>query len=378
MKESVRLGRIAGIAVGFNWSLLVVAGLLAIGLAGGRLPAEAPGYSKTAYALAGGLTALAFLAGVLAHELSHALVARREGLNVKGIVLWLMGGVTQIDGDSATPGSELRISGVGPLVSLLLGLGFGAVYVVGGWLGLGRLWGATFGWLAVINVALAVFNLLPGAPLDGGRVFHSWLWRRSGDRLRATRTVSRVGRALGAVLVAVGVFEFIGMSSFEGLWLGFVGWFLMGAARAEDSSAAVQHALDGVRVADLMSPWPLVGPGWLTVQAFGDEYASRSSQPAWPVERWGGGLAGLVPVAAIQSVPGPQRSVVRAVDLAIPMERLAVAGPLEPAIDLAARMGELKTGWALVFDGDRLVGLVSWPAVAEALRRGGMPVAGRA
>jgi Zn-dependent protease len=376
MKESVRLGRIAGVEVGFNWSLLVVAALLALGLAQGRLPAEAPGYPKVAYAVAGALTALAFLGGVLIHELSHAIVARREGLKVDGIVLWLMGGITRIDGDSPTPGAELRISGVGPLTSLLIGLAFGVIGLVSGAFGAGRLWGATIGWLAVINVALAVFNLLPGAPLDGGRVFHSWLWRRSGDRWRATRTVSRVGRGVGALLVGLGIVEFsTGIGGGEGLWLALVGWFLMSAASAEERSAQVRHALLGVRAADLMMPWPMVGPGWLTVQAFFDDYASRSWQPAWPVERWGGGLAGLLPVAALQAVPPAQRMAVRAIDLAIPLEQVPVGRPDEPIVDVVGRMNELRSAWALVLDGERVVGLISSEAVAEAIRRRGAPVA---
>jgi Zn-dependent protease len=376
MKESVRLGRISGVAVGFNWSLLFIAAFLALGLSGGRLPAEAPGYPRLAYAVAGALTAVAFLAAVLAHELSHALVARREGLEVDGIVLWLLGGFTRINGDSPTPGAELRISGVGPLVSLLIGIGFGVVAVASHWLGLGRLWGATVGWLAVINIGLAVFNLLPGAPLDGGRVLHSWLWRRSGNRLRATQTASWAGRILGGVLIGLGVFEFAtGRGGGEGLWLGLVGWFLIAAARGEAGFAEVRQVLEGVRVADLMATWPMVGPGWLTVDAFWNEYVSRSPQPAWPVERWGGGLAGLVPVATLQAVGAAQRWSVRTVDLAIPVDHLASAKPEEPVLDVYGRMVEGRMGWALVWDGPQLVGVLALTTISDAIRRGRVPVA---
>lgn len=374
MKESVRLGRISGVAVGFNWSLLFIAAFLALGLAGGRLPAEAPGYPRLAYSVAGALTAVVFLAAVLAHELSHALVARREGLEVDGIVLWLLGGLTRIKGDSPNPGAELRISGVGPLVSLVIGVAFGVVALVSGWLGLGRLWDATVAWLAVINIGLAVFNLLPGAPLDGGRVLHSWLWRRSGDRLRATRNASRAGQVLGTLLVGVGVLEFAtgrGGRGGEGLWLALVGWFLIAAARGEESAAHVHHRLDGVRAGDLMAPWPMVGPGWLTVDAFWNEYASRSPQPAWPVERWGGGLAGLVTVASLQAVGAAQRWSVRTIDLAIPIDRLPVARPEQPALDVYTSMVEGRVGWALVFDGPQLVGVLAIDAVSDAIRRGG-------
>jgi Zn-dependent protease len=373
MKESVRLGRISGVAVGFNWSLLLIATFLALGLAGGRLPAEAPGYPRLAYSVAGALTAVVFLAAVLAHELSHALVARREGLEVDGIVLWLLGGITRINGDSPTPGAELRISGVGPLVSLLIGVGFGLVALASGWLGLGRLWGATVAWLAVINIGLAVFNLLPGAPLDGGRVLHSWLWRRSGNRLRATRTASRAGRVLGTLLIGAGAFEFAtgrGGGGGEGLWLAMIGWFLIAAARGEEATAQVHDTLDGVRAGDLMVPWPMVGPGWLTVDAFWNEYASRSPQPAWPVEQWGGGLAGLVPVASLQAVQAAQRWSVRTVDLAIPIDRLPVARPEQPALDVYASMVQGRVGWALVYDGPQLVGVLALATVSDAIRRG--------
>jgi Zn-dependent protease len=376
MKESLRLGRIAGVAVGCNWSLLFVAAFLALGLAGGRLPAEAPGYPRAAYALAGVLTAVVFLAGVLAHELSHALVARREHLEVDGIVLWLLGGYTKINGESPDPGVELRISGAGPLVSLLIGVAFGVVAVAGHWLGAGRLWDATIGWLAVINVALAVFNLLPGAPLDGGRVLHAALWRRSGDRLRATRTVSRTGQALGAVVLGLAAVELLtGRNTGDAIWLGLVGWFLLGAAKAEDGQARVTQALQGVRVGDLMAPWPMVGPGWLTVDAFYESYVARSPQPAWPVEQWGGGVAGLVPVASLRAVPPSERGRVRAMDLAIPLSRLASARPEEPAVDLYQRMGELRAGWALVYDAGRLIGVLPAVALTDAVRRGRAAVA---
>jgi Zn-dependent protease len=373
MKESVRLGRISGVAVGFNWSLLFIAAFLALGLAGGRLPAEAPGYPRLAYAVAGALTAVVFLAAVLAHELSHALVARREGLEVDGIVLWLLGGFTRIKAESPTPGAELRISGVGPLVSLLIGVGFGLVALASAWLGLGRLWGATVAWLAVINVGLAVFNLLPGAPLDGGRVLHSWLWRRSGNRLLATRTTSRAGRALGTLLIGAGALEFAtgrGGGGGEGLWLALIGWFLIAAARGEEAAAQVHHQLDGVRAADLMAPWPMVGPGWLTVDAFWNEYASRSPQPAWPVEQWGGGLAGLVPVASLQAVRSDQRWSVRTADLAIPVGQLANARPDEPALEVYTRMVQGRVRWALVYDGQQLVGVLALDSVSAAIRRG--------
>src|SRR4051794_35965347 len=204
MKESVRLGRIAGVSVGFNWSLLLIAAFLAIGLGNARFPVEAPGYPGLSYAAAGAVTALAFLACILIHEISHATVAKHEGLPVDGIVLWLMGGYTRIGGDPKGPGAELRVSGVGPLTSLVLGLLAGAGAVAGHHLGVSRLGVSMLEWLAMINVVLAVFNVLPGSPLDGGRMLHAGVWAWTHDRWRASRVASQAGRVIGVLMVLAG------------------------------------------------------------------------------------------------------------------------------------------------------------------------------
>ncbi|MBO0732522.1 MAG: M50 family metallopeptidase, partial [Acidimicrobiaceae bacterium] len=170
MRDTVRLGRLGGIPIGVNWTLIAFAGLLAVGLAGSRLPHDAPGYSDTAYNLVGAGTAVALLIGVLLHEVGHAIVARRAGHRVDGITLSWMGGITRIEGDARRPGVELGIAAIGPAVSAVLGglLFAGREVAIGA--GAGQLVVAALGWLAVIQVALALFNLLPAAPLDGGRV----------------------------------------------------------------------------------------------------------------------------------------------------------------------------------------------------------------
>jgi Zn-dependent protease len=369
MKESVRLGRIAGVAVGFNWSLLAVAAFLAVGLSSSRFPAEAPGYGRLAYAIAGSLTALLFLAGVLAHEMSHAIVARREGLKVDGIVLWLMGGYTRISEEPPTPGAELRISGVGPLVSLLVGLlTAGAAFLVDRAHG-PHLAVAVLAWLGTINILLAVFNLLPGSPLDGGRVLHAAVWRWTKDKWRAATAASRAGRFLGALLIAVGLAFLLGTrSGINGLWFAVVGWFLMMASRAEESTSRLLHALEGFRAADVMTA-PATAPGWLTAQAFLQQY--RWGPPAYLLEQWGGGLAGVVPVRALDAVPAAEQGSVRAMDLAIPFGELPVFPPDETAANVMRKMAEKDARWGLVVAWDRIAGIVSFegiPFVAEHAR----------
>src|SRR4051794_1985270 len=377
MKDTFRLGRIAGVSVGVNWSLIAVAALLTFGLAGGRYPIEAAGYSDGAYAAAGGVTAVLFLASVLVHELSHALVARREGLEVDGISLWLLGGVTRIEGEAATPAAEVRISGSGPLTSFVLGglfLGFAALADT---IGVADLAVAVAAWLGMINVLLAVFNVLPGAPLDGGRLVHAFVWWRNGDRLKATVAASRAGRALGIVLIGAGLAMFAYSGAADGLWLSVIGWFLMGAARSEQGQAQLRHALDGITVADVMTPDPVVGPGWLTVQAFIDDYLLTHRHSAFPVESWGGGLAGLVTLNRLREVPPDRRMAVRVIDVALPLALVPTAHPEEELIDLLARMDTNTGSRALVLDAqDHLVGIITPADITRALAHASLRAAG--
>jgi Zn-dependent protease len=379
MKENVRLGRIAGIAVGFNWTLLLIAGFLAFTLAGTRFPIDAPNYSHTAYNLAGLFTAVAFLGGVLAHEMSHALVARRHGLKVDGIVLWLMGGYTRISEPPKTPRSELWISAAGPIVSLLIGLGCGVLAVAGHAVGFPRLAVSVLTWLGTINVLLAVFNLLPGSPLDGGRIAHSLVWWRTGDKYKATRVASRAGTYLGAGLVGFGVFSLLSRwTGVDGLWLAIVGGFLMMASRAEGGASAVLESLDGLQVTDLMAH-PGVGPGWLTIDAFLREYAGGPLRPpAYLIEQWGGGLAGLAPTVAMEAVPLGHRFEARAGDFALPMAGLPVFPPSETAGEAATVMSERNAPWALVVRDGQIIGVLNLADMAETARKVKATAAGSA
>jgi Zn-dependent protease len=192
-------------------------------------------------------TAVAFFATLLAHELGHAVVARRAGPRVEGITLWLLGGVAKLDGEAANPRAELGIAAVGPLISLVLAASVVAVSAVAG---LPRLVVASVAWLARINLLLAIFNLLPAAPLDGGRVLRGLLWWRTQDRLRSAVVAARMGRLLGALLIGLGFGEFVVGAAISGLWLALLGWFLLNAARAEETNARLRQELLGGRGAD--------------------------------------------------------------------------------------------------------------------------------
>ncbi|HEY2437258.1 MAG TPA: site-2 protease family protein, partial [Solirubrobacteraceae bacterium] len=209
MSESLHLGRIRGIAVGINWSLLPVFFLLSWSLADTLLPAAAPGFAGWAYWVFAILTTAAFYASLLAHELSHAVVAQRHGVRIKGIVLWLFGGVAQMENDSPNPRAELEFTAAGPAMSFAVAAGSLLLAGLVSLAGASSILVAALRWLGEINILLGVFNLLPAFPLDGGRILRAVLWRRWGDRARATNAASRVGRIGGYVLIAIGLIAFV-------------------------------------------------------------------------------------------------------------------------------------------------------------------------
>jgi Zn-dependent protease len=366
MTASLRFGRIAGIPVGASWSALLIALLFAWSLGGELLPAQVPGLVPAAYWLAGAAGAGLFLGSLLAHEVGHALVARRAGLRVRGITLWLLGGVAQLEDEPASPGDELRVAIVGPAVSLALAGAFGLAAAALSVVGAPALVVVVAAWLALGNAALAVFNLLPAAPLDGGRVLRGLLWRHHGNRVRASLTATRAGVWVGAGLVGYGL-----LGAFTGwgigtLWTALVGWFLVVAARQERELALMGGGLDrGLRAAQVMTPAPAVAPAWFTVDAFLRNYVEPWQAAALPLRGFDGHPAGVVTAAALYAVPADRRHIVRAGDVAIPMSALVLVGPDQPVADLAARLAGGRTV-AAVMAGGQLLGLITAADLARA------------
>lgn len=359
MREDMRLGRVAGINVGINWSVLAIFFLVTFGLASGRFPQLYPDLVNGAYIAAGLAAGAMFFLSLLAHEISHAVVARRNGVEVEGITLWLFGGVARLAGEASDPGAELRISGVGPLVSVVLAGLFYAVTVAGAAVELPGIVVGVFGWLAVINVVLAVFNLVPAAPLDGGRILRAILWWRRGDRLSAAVTAARAGRAFGWLLVALGLAQLLFFGGFGGIWLMLIGWFLTAAATAEEQHAKVSGALADVRVGDVMSSNPTVAPTSISVQQFLDDYVFPNRFSTFPLAKDGGMPAGLVTLNRVKSLPADQRASTAIGELACPLSEVPVVEPDEPLADLLPQMSGCSDSRAIVVENGRIVGLVS-------------------
>jgi Zn-dependent protease len=373
VKDTVRLGRIMGVPVGLNWSLLVIVAVFAYGLARDRLPYDAPGYGRPSYAVAGLVTAVALLVSVLLHEFGHAIVARRFGLNVEGITLSWMGGVTRITGEASTPGRELGVAGVGPAVSLILGGALWAGRELAVHAGAGNLAAAALGWLAVINVVLAAFNLIPAAPLDGGKVLHAAVWSVTHNRWLATKVAARAGILLAGAVLALGLFEVLARGDeLDGLFVLVLGWWLLSAARDEEQLAMVHHVLGGVPVHDVMRP---VGsaPGWVGTEEFVDRYARSRPGWVWLLERWGGGYTGVISGDALTSGPLPVGDS-RAADLAVPIDAASPAAPGEEVLDALERTGGRRV--LLVVEAERTVGAVLPGDIEAILRSRHRPAAG--
>ncbi|MFC7550262.1 site-2 protease family protein [Plantactinospora sp. GCM10030261] len=370
MRASFRLGKVAGVPVGVNWSVLVIFALLVWGLAGNQFPRVYPDRPGWAYVLAGIAAAVVFFLGLLAHEISHAIVAKRNGIEVDSITLWLFGGVAQLRGEARTPGAELRIAGIGPLVSLVIGLAFGAVAGLIALSGDER--GLLFGslaWLAGINLVLAVFNVLPAAPLDGGRLLRAALWKWRGDRAWAAIASARAGRVLGAVLIGIGLWQFFTGATVGALWLALIGWFLIGAAVAEERQAQVGVALHGVRVDEVMTPNPQTVTPDVNVGDFVDHYLWAYRHTALPLVV-DGRPTGLVTLDRVRRVPADERAGTTLGEVSCRGEELVLARPEEPLLEVLPRLSAGTDGRALVVAADgQLVGIVSPSDISRAVQR---------
>ncbi len=242
MRSSLRVGSYAGIDIGLHWSVALIVLLLTFSLSGTILPAYADGYGGTSYFIAAIASAGLFLTSIVAHELGHSIVAQRNGVNVKGITLFALGGVAALESEPKTPGVAAKIAIAGPAVSVAVGAvallaAFGA-----GAAGLSQLTVVGFAWLGIVNLVLAVFNMIPALPLDGGRVLQAGLWKRSGDQHAATISAATVGRYIGWAIIGLGVWQFL--QGAAGLWTIFIGFFIITTARGEEFRARLFRRRD--------------------------------------------------------------------------------------------------------------------------------------
>ncbi|WP_211768327.1 site-2 protease family protein [Kutzneria sp. CA-103260] len=368
MKGTVRCGRWAGIPIGMHWSALVIVALIACLVAVGVLPGLAPGLSAAVYWTAGAAAAVLLMASLLVHELAHAATALRLGMRVRAMTLWLMGGQTELDSEAPDPRTELRIAIAGPVASAAVGGFFAGVTVLAGYAGWPNVIRAGLAWLALVNLVLAVFNLLPAAPMDGGRVLHALLWPHRGDA-RATAITALAGRMTGAVFLGFGLVLVVGGDLFDGMWLGLIGWFLMASAAGTEADAVRRARFTTVAVRDVMAPADVIAPSWFTVDAFLDQVAASAHRRVFPVVDFTGRPFGVLSLGMLTRKPAAGLRTARVADVCQPLDGAVVLAPGDTLADLVtARRRRGGTAPALIVDDDgTVVGTVGDDDIARAV-----------
>ena len=304
MDAQIKLGRIFGIKIGLHYSWLIIALLIAFSLAG-HFAAAHPNWGRGVIWGMAIITALLFFAAIVAHELSHALVARRRGLPVRSITLFALGGVAQFEKEAEDATTEFLVSIVGPLASVVIGF----VCLILAWL-LG--WTmmtepttplmAMLVWLGYINIGLAIFNMLPGFPMDGGRVLRALIWWFTGSAERATRIASLTGQVVAFGFIVLGIYRFFAGAGFSGLWMAFIGWFLLNAAKATYAQQELTERLRGVRVGDLMTRDCTLVDGNANLQIFVHDYLLHTGRRCFLVAEQGL-VTGLITPSEVKGIP---------------------------------------------------------------------------
>ena len=389
-RGAVTLFHVRGIRIGIDYSWFFVVFLIIIMLSDSyRAVLDTPSGDALPYVLAV-ISALAFFASILLHELGHAFVALRRGIGISDITLWMFGGVARMMKDSDSPGTEFKVAIAGPVVTLIIGLACAAVGVAAaGW---HEFWKAMLiegsahttpvlavvAWLASINALILVFNLIPAFPLDGGRVARSIAWKFTGDRNRATRGAARLGQGFSYLFIAIGIIWFVRGDIIGGIWLALIGFILLQSARGAVIQTDFVSRIEGIRVADVMDDEPVAIPDDASVERALDEFFLRYRWPWFPVVDPAQRFLGLIERGAADAVPEVSRtsSTVRDVFEADSTGTLRVRddAPLESLLgnDALTRLGALMA----VDEEGRLLGVVTADQVGRTLRRALTPGAG--
>ena len=364
MQGSLTIGRVWGIPIGLHYSWFLVFGLISWSLAGGYFPEKYPGWGLATYLLVGAVTSLLFFGSVLVHELGHSWVALRNAIPIRSITLFIFGGIAQIGREPPSAGVEFRIAIAGPLTSLgLAGLFAGAWLVTRDVAFLA----APMIWLARINLTLGLFNLIPGFPLDGGRVFRALVWRLTGSFYRASQAASLAGQMLAFGFIGLGVLIALRGNVGEGVWLAFIGWFLQNAAAASHAQASLKELLRGVTVAQAMArDCPRVA-GDLSLDRLVQEEVLAKGRRCFLVAD-DGHLGGLLTLHEVKAVPRERWGQVRVDEVMTRPDRLAAVGPQEDLVAALAKMDDANVAQLPVLAGDQLVGMLTREHVLHYVR----------
>lgn len=352
-----RLGSVLGFEIRIDHSWFVIAFLILWSFSAGVFPSRYPGLEPGAYMAMGTVGAVLFFASLLAHEISHSLVARRRGIPVEGITLFLFGGMAHTKSEAKTPEDEILVAGVGPLCSIGIAALFGGIWWVGVRLGWPVALTGVSGYLAFLNLLLAGFNLLPGFPLDGGRLFRAVVWKITGDLTRATQWASNGGKVLAFVLIALGFVQVMGGFVLGGMWLVFIGWFLRTAAVASFQQHVLRDLTASVTARDVMSPEPVTVPSGLSVRDLVERRFLSAPHQGYPVVD-GGVVVGVVTLEHVRRVPRGRWEELRVSDVMMPAAGLTVE-PTATLTEVLSVMTRSGTNRVLVSQSGLLLGLIS-------------------
>ncbi len=364
---SLRLGRLFGIPLEINPTWLIIFVLVATTLSFTYFPSEFPGRSSAVNVASGIITALFFFASIVVHELSHSLVARTGGIKVQKVTLFMFGGVAQMEEEPASPLREFVMAVAGPLASIVLAAAFYISYLVFAVAGVSDIIWAPFQYLALINLFVGLFNLLPGFPLDGGRVLRAILWGITGDQLKATLWASRAGQFIGYTMVAIAVLGVLG-GSLDLIWFGLIGWFIAMIAEGSYRQQLLKATLEGVRVDSIMSPDPVIAPGTLTLDRLAEEYFLGGRHSRYPVQA-DGSVVGLVSLSDAKRVPRDEWDSTRVTDIADrDLGRLLVEASAS-AESVFPRLSASEPGALLVVRDGHLVGILTRADLVSRMKR---------
>jgi Zn-dependent protease/CBS domain-containing protein len=366
--RGMRIGRVLGFEIRIDSSWFILFALILWSFSYMVFPRSVPGRTTATYLIMGMSGTLLFFVSLLAHELSHSLVARAKDIPVEGITLFLFGGMAHTRMEAETPGDEFLIAAAGPIMSLFIALLLGGGVYAGLQFGWPPTFLAVLQYIALLNIILAVFNLLPGFPLDGGRLFRAVVWKITGDVTRATRAASAGGRWLAYVLIVFGLLSAFGGNVLGGMWLVFIGWFLRNAAISSYQQHLLLSVLSGVRAGEAMTPEPDTVPADATVRELMDEYFMRRRHAAYPVTS-GGAVVGLVSRHAAREVPGEDWDTRTARDVMMAADDVVIVRPDDPMLAVLDKLRDSPAHRVLVMRNGSLLGIITPSDIAFWLER---------
>jgi Zn-dependent protease/CBS domain-containing protein len=365
LRSQIKLGKVFGIQIGLHYSWFLIALLIVLSLSS-QFHATNPEWGDGVILFMAIATAILFFVSLLLHELAHSLVATSNNLPVKEITLFALGGVSQIEKNPASAKLEFWMAFVGPLTSAVIGaICLLTAHLIGGALHSPAI--AMLAWLGYINLSLAAFNLLPGYPLDGGRVLRAIIWWKTGDADRSTQAAARVGQLVAFGFIALGMFRYFGGAGVGGLWIAFIGWFLLQASRESYVQVGLAHALEGVRVADVMSRDCPTVDGWLNVQNFVEQELLRTGRRCFIVVDKGE-MTGLITPHEIKEIDRARWPFTTLHDIMRPLDEVRSVTPDTPLKSALESMTREDLNQLPVVLNGRLEGVLSRAEVISYLQ----------